>query len=41
VWLGDFNYRVDANRALVDTLLAPADERARAAPTWRGEEVTL
>ena len=38
VWLGDLNYRVDANRAVVDALLAPADERARAAPTWRGEE---
>ena len=37
VWLGDLNYRIDANRAMVDALLAPADERARAAPTWRGE----
>ena len=38
VWLGDLNYRVGANRAMVDALLAPADERARAGPTWRGEE---
>ena len=38
VWLGDLNYRIDANRAVVDALLAPADASARADPTWRGEE---
>ena len=38
VWLGDFNYRCDFDRAAADALLAPPDEQTRAAPTWRGEE---
>jgi len=33
-WFGDLNYRISGNREAVDALLAPADERARAAESW-------
>ena len=36
-WLGDFNYRINGNRAAVDALLAPPSERARASEDWGGE----
>ena len=36
-WFGDLNYRVNGNREMVDALLAPADERARALPTWESD----
>jgi hypothetical protein len=36
-WLGDLNYRINGNREVVDSLLAPADERTRAQPEWEGE----
>ena len=37
-FFGDLNYRISGNREAVDALLAPPDERARAADDWRGEE---
>ena len=36
-WFGDLNYRINGNRAMMDALLAPADERARTSAEWRGE----
>lgn len=36
-WFGDLNYRINGNREMVDALLAPADERAKAAADWEGD----
>jgi hypothetical protein len=36
-WFGDLNYRINGNREMVDALLSPADERARASESWEGE----
>jgi hypothetical protein len=37
-WLGDFNYRVNGNRAIVDKLLAPKDEAEAREAGWASAE---
>jgi phosphatidylinositol-bisphosphatase len=37
VWLGDLNYRIQGNRAVVDSLLAPPSATSRASRDWEGE----
>lgn len=37
VWLGDLNYRIQGNRAVVDSLLAPPSATSRASRDWKGE----
>lgn len=38
IWLGDLNYRIQGNRAVVDKLLAPATASRRMEADWQGEE---
>ena len=37
-FFGDLNYRIAGNRDAVDKLLAPADDRTRAAADWVDDE---
>jgi phosphatidylinositol-bisphosphatase len=37
VWLGDLNYRIQGNRAVVDSLLAPPSATSRGSRDWQGE----
>jgi len=38
IWIGDLNYRVDGNRAVVDKLLLPPSYQERASGHWGGSD---